>query len=157
MDGIYNMNKTKRKLSDGEKVYLGITALLILAFIYFISYKIFGFRVNFSLTPCLFHDLLHLYCPGCGGTRAVQALMDFRFVDSFLYHPIVLYAAVVSAYYYIGATITYIKRDGKVYYKFHSWHVWVALIIVLGFFVLRNYLLVFHGIDYPGELLRFWN
>lgn len=46
--------------------------------------------------PCLFHELTGFYCPGCGGTRAVLALLAGHPVLSFLYHPLVPYCALVG-------------------------------------------------------------
>ena len=37
--------------------------------------------------PCLFHAMTGFYCPGCGGTRAVAALLRGDLVSSFCYHP----------------------------------------------------------------------
>lgn len=45
--------------------------------------------------PCLFHLMTGLYCPGCGGTRAVRALFRGDLAMSFQYHPLVLYMAAV--------------------------------------------------------------
>ena len=45
--------------------------------------------------PCLFHLLTGLYCPGCGGTRAVRAMAAGNLRLSFQYHPLVLYTAAV--------------------------------------------------------------
>lgn len=42
--------------------------------------------------PCLFHFITGLYCPGCGGTRAIRALFHGEILKSFCYHPFVLYA-----------------------------------------------------------------
>ena len=50
--------------------------------------------------PCLFRAVAKIYCPGCGGTRAVYLLLTGHPVLSFLYHPIVLYT--VFACVYIG-------------------------------------------------------
>ena len=50
--------------------------------------------------PCLFRAVTKIYCPGCGGTRAVYLLLTGHPVLSFLYHPIVLYT--VFACIYIG-------------------------------------------------------
>lgn len=44
---------------------------------------------------CVFHSLTGLYCPGCGGTRAVRSLLKGDFRMSFQYHPLVLYAVFV--------------------------------------------------------------
>lgn len=49
--------------------------------------------------PCLFHRLSGLYCPGCGGTRAVEALLQGHLVSCFLYHPFVLYCAVLYIWF----------------------------------------------------------
>lgn len=48
--------------------------------------------------PCLFQMMTGLYCPGCGGTRAVRALLSGHPVLSFLYHPVVPYMASVAVW-----------------------------------------------------------
>ncbi|MDO5416282.1 MAG: DUF2752 domain-containing protein [Lachnospiraceae bacterium] len=45
--------------------------------------------------PCLFHMLTGLYCPGCGGTRAIRLLLRGEVAKSFVYHPFVPYLALV--------------------------------------------------------------
>lgn len=47
--------------------------------------------------PCLFRTLTGFYCPGCGGTRALKALLHGKLWLSFCYHPLVLYLAVSFA------------------------------------------------------------
>lgn len=48
--------------------------------------------------PCLYQMMTGLYCPGCGGTRAVRALLSGHPVLSFLYHPVVPYMAAVAVW-----------------------------------------------------------
>lgn len=107
-------------------------------------------------TPCMFHELLHLYCPGCGGTRAVYALLRFDILGSLAYHPFVLFVTVILLEYYIGAIITLIRNNGKHYYYLRTWFCYVALGIVVINFVLRNLLLVRFHYDYIGDLLPYW-
>lgn len=45
--------------------------------------------------PCIFRMLTGYYCPGCGGTRALRALLRGHFLQSVYYHPLVLYLAVL--------------------------------------------------------------
>ena len=46
---------------------------------------------------CPMHDLLHLYCPFCGGTRAVGALVRLRLGEAFLLAPVCLSLLPVAA------------------------------------------------------------
>lgn len=48
-------------------------------------------------SPCLFRSLTGLYCPGCGGTRALRFLLKGDVLRSLWYHPLVGYMAVVVA------------------------------------------------------------
>lgn len=59
--------------------------------------EIFGFikKLLGIGMPCAFHSLTGLYCPGCGGTRAVRELLYGDLRMSFQYHPLVLYGAAV--------------------------------------------------------------
>lgn len=39
---------------------------------------------------CLFYETFHLDCPGCGGTRAVAALLHGRFAEALHFNPLVV-------------------------------------------------------------------
>ena len=75
----------------------GITAAIL---------RFTGFHFIGRLTPCMLYTLLGIPCPGCGGTRAVEYLLEGHPVQSFLAHPLVLYA--VSAYLYFMAAYAYV-------------------------------------------------
>jgi hypothetical protein len=105
---------------------------------------------------CAVHDLFHIYCPGCGGTRAVYLLLHLHPVQSFLYHPLVVFVALILAMYEIGAVITLIRRDGRRYYYLKDWFCYVALGIIIVNWVLRNILLIQFHVDYIGDLLQYW-
>lgn len=103
--------------------------------------------------PCIFRLLTRLYCPGCGGTRAVQYLLKGQFKNSIQYHPLVLFIAVIMLT--IGINVGLAKVAGKK--KWHSRHkkvvIAIAVIIVLINWCWKNYMLIAHGIDLlPMEL-----
>lgn len=39
--------------------------------------------------PCLFHRVTGLNCPGCGGTRALSAMLRLDFATAFWYNPLI--------------------------------------------------------------------
>ena len=63
-----------------KKVILYIIGILYLAI--FIEYNI-GI-------PCIFHELTGLYCPGCGATRAIAALIKLNFYQAIRYNLIII-------------------------------------------------------------------
>lgn len=97
--------------------------------------------------PCLFHLLTGLYCPGCGGTRAVISLMHGQVRQSLVYHPLVLYMAVMVAVELLSALVA--KKTGKTrYYLGHEhFFICVGVAIVVVNWVVKNVMLVGFGID----------
>ncbi|MCR5700754.1 MAG: DUF2752 domain-containing protein [Lachnospiraceae bacterium] len=96
---------------------------------------------------CTFHAITHLYCPGCGGTRATFALLSGRIIDSIKFNPAVVFGALLILHYEIGIVLTLIKNNGRRYYTRKLWPVYLYVAIVVSFFIIRNLLLVFCGID----------
>ncbi|MCR5415668.1 MAG: DUF2752 domain-containing protein [Pseudobutyrivibrio sp.] len=81
--------------------------------------------------PCPFHALTGLYCPGCGGTRAVIALLTGHPIKSFLYHPLVLYVALLLVYIAIR------KLINKNYHLSGLW-LKVAIVIIIVNMIVKN-------------------
>ena len=79
------------------------------------------------LPKCLFHEWTGLYCPGCGGTRALYALLHGELKtslhDNLLLIPVGLTAAALIVRPQIG-----LRRPVAI----------AILVIVVGFTVLRN-------------------
>lgn len=67
--------------------------------------------------PCLFHWITGLYCPGCGGTRAIGALLQGQLLKSFCYHPFVLFAVIAvmveMGYFAVGMMCRLRRRKGE--------------------------------------------
>lgn len=97
--------------------------------------------------PCLFHMLTGLYCPGCGGTRALKALLLGRPILSFFYHPLIIYCAAVAVWF-LGSYLLYWMTGKKRYRVFlppKAIYIGIALIAVN--FAVKNYFLIWKGID----------
>ncbi len=97
--------------------------------------------------PCVFHALTGLYCPGCGGTRAVWFLLHGKIWTSIRYHPLVFYTAAMAAVEWGGYWLA--KRTGRprLYLRRYGLVVSVGVAIVLVNWVFKNYMLVVRGVD----------
>ena len=88
------MFQTDRRV-DRDFYIMGWCAAGIFAAL-FLFVRVTGIPVWKFLLPCPFHALTGAYCPGCGGTRAVRALLAGKWLRSFVLHPFVPYAALLS-------------------------------------------------------------
>lgn len=150
---VFNISYTAKR-----NIYFIFLALLAVFFVFLIAYHKFQWRIAYQLpTDCLFHEMFHLYCPGCGGTRALDAFLQGEFYHSFLYQPFILYVAIILGYYYICAGYTFfIKRDGKIYYRIPSLLLIFAAVLVILNFIVRNILLACFQIDFLQDLIVYW-
>lgn len=110
--------------------------------------------------PCLFHRISGLYCPGCGGTRAVKALLDGDLISCLCYHPFVFYCAVCYVIFMGSHTLELIftairrKRDDTKSphntfpvkgLTFRISYVYIGVLVILLQWMIKNLLLLLIG------------
>lgn len=132
----------RQKNTDTVFYILGWCAVAVII-LYGIVHQMTGFQIEKYLPPCVFHELTGFYCPGCGGTRAVLALAQGRIVSSFVYHPFVLYAAVLGTWFMISQSIERLaKKKLRFTMHYHDRYLWIALGILAANFLIKNILLI---------------
>lgn len=132
-----------------KKIYYCILLLTLAALVALFLYHYFDYAFYGIKPPCGFKVLFHCYCPGCGGTRAVDAFLHGNLIQSILYHPVIVYLFAMFVLYFIPASYTFlIKNNGQLYYKFHINTLWGLLALIVIHFVGRNILLLCFNIDY---------
>lgn len=104
--------------------------------------------------PCGLVTLFHIYCPGCGGTRALFSVLQGHFLESLFYNPAVLLGALLIVYYEAAVIVTLVKNNGKIYYCRKPILIYIYLVIVFGYAIVRNVLLFAPGIDLLGDILK---
>ena len=106
----------------------------------------------FSLvTDCPSHIIFGLYCPLCGGTRAISSLIRGDLILSLIYNPAVLPALIAFVVYDVFALIAILKNKDKVL-KIHK-SVWISILAILIInWLVRNALLIIWDIDYIYNL-----
>lgn len=104
--------------------------------------------------PCAVHALLHVYCPGCGGTRALYAALRGNIIASLGYNPAIVLGGLLAAIYEVGVILTLLGKKGRYYYYRKPQLVYGFLIFMLIYTVVRDLLLVGGGIDLLGDFIQ---
>lgn len=106
--------------------------------------------VGRALAECAYRLHFRRYCPACGGTRALEALLRLDVVQSLRCNPIVVLLAVLVA---LALLPRLSKRFHTAkFYLFRAFYGVATLIIWLGFALVRNALLS-RGVDLLGDIL----
>lgn len=124
---------------------------LILALVLGLAWKNGYFLWIFPPDGCVLHNLTGYYCPGCGGTRAIHALLHGHIMRSFFYHPIVVYTAVFFGWFMLSQTIEKASRGRfAIGMHYRDIYLWIALAIVLLNCLVKNLVLAVFGIALLG-------
>lgn len=93
--------------------------------------QLFG-PFHFMMPPCPFHFITGFYCPGCGGTRAVRALLRGDLVRALYYHPLVPYGAVIYLWFMASQTIDRLSGHRiPIGMRYRNGYAWTAVAITL--------------------------
>lgn len=140
------IKQTKSQLNLEDQLYRTGLGLLFSAPFVVIAYRYLRARLPFLRLPCLLRTFTGYYCPGCGGTRAVYALLHLQLWRSFCYHPLVPYGAAVYLWFMISHTIEKLSRHRlRIGMKWNPKWLWAALVILLlNVLVKDGALLLFH-------------
>lgn len=136
--------KRKKELED-QLFEIGLV-FLIIAVAGFILYE-FVLKSVIYVRPCLFSTFLGIYCPGCGGTRAVEALFHGHFLKSVWFHPLVPYTAVIYTGFMGSHALNRLGLKSIRGWKFHNWYLYAAVGIIAVNFIVKNVLRIGFGIE----------
>lgn len=122
-----------------NQLFLGGLILLffggILTVLYFAVYIPF-----FSPPSCIWLEVFGIYCPGCGGTRAVEFFFQGHFLQALWYHPLVPYGIVVYGGFMATHTLERLHVPHVRGWHFHNWYLYLAVGILIMNFIIKNIL-----------------
>ena len=138
------------------RIYLLIHAVLLVAVLLFPLYRYVAEGITSVLSGCFLHDRLFLYCPLCGGTRAVAALLRLDLFGAFRYNAFVTLVLFLAIVLDLWALVRLLKGRSRLL-PLPGWF-WIFLSVAMVLYaVLRNDLMITHGIDPVGDLSFFWS
>lgn len=150
------MNQQKRRFLTFLIVQLVALGLVVGAFV--LRYVIDRAPGNESgrISSCIMHNLLHIYCPLCGGTRAMIALVQGHVWQSLCYNPLSAYLSAGFLYFDIVAAIR-IQKDHPTPLSIPKWYWIVGIVMAVLVFLVRNVALIGFGLDNLGDLAGYWS
>lgn len=96
---------------------------------------------------CVFRALTGIYCPGCGGTRALRLLFKGDIIHSLMYHPLIAYTAVLTAIFYASQTVRFISRGRIKGLHIRAFHLIAGGALLALNWIVKNLLLLIWGIE----------
>ena len=112
-----------------KKITITIIFLILL-----ISYLYLGNKLNVYIN-CPIKEITGLYCPGCGITRMLQAILQLNFYQAFRYNPLLFISLPFFIFFTIEGIIT--KKD-PLYNKIPNKILITIIIIFIIYGILRN-------------------
>ena len=143
-NALSHKNRMKDKSREDELFMIGIISLaagIVACILYYFLLRQFLPRI-----PCFFSNVLGFYCPGCGGTRAVYALIHGEFLKSVWCHPLVPYGAVIGGGFMITQGLHRLGLKCIRPWRFHNWYLHGAMAVLVCNFLIKNLLRLIWGI-----------
>jgi len=137
----------KKDISKDTNYYIIGWSCILFILIYVILKIFLKIDLIDYASGCVFNKYTGLYCPGCGGTRSIFALIRGDILRSVRLHPVVPYGVILGGWFMISQTIQRITRgEIKIAMHFRMIYVWIALALVLINFLWKNGVLLFTGV-----------
>ncbi len=132
-------------------LHIGFLAALLL----FPLYRFFVDQVPRLLFGCVLHDRLFLYCPLCGGTRAIEALLQLDLPLALAQNTFVVLLVFLCLILDFIALVRLLQKKAVILW-IPQWCWLAAAISLLLWGVFRNFLMIVFGVDPTGDLGAIW-
>lgn len=145
-----------KRNSRAWAIYIGVhVAIPVLCFAAMLITEYVQKTPNRLFSGCWSHDLLFLYCPLCGGTRAAGALARFDIAEALRYNAAVVIFLLVMLIWDVVAFVRILRSKDRPWAFPRRFWLYTVLLFA-GYTILRNLLMIFWSIDPVGDLAAFW-
>jgi hypothetical protein len=90
------------------------------------------------LPVCPLYGLTGFACPGCGLTRGFHSLLNGDIIPAIDFNALIPVWAVIFSWVFFSLALTAIRGKGLPMWPTYPKFLWVFLIVLMGFGVLRN-------------------
>jgi hypothetical protein len=102
----------------------------------FVLQRVDPFAAGSALPPCPLRALTGLYCPGCGSTRCLHALLHGEVPMAFAMNPLLVLALPLLALMALNAAGWSPRTGVRLLHALGNARAW--LVVLVGYWVLRN-------------------
>ncbi|CAG0939879.1 hypothetical protein BROC_00824 [Candidatus Brocadiaceae bacterium] len=88
--------------------------------------------------PCWFYEVTGWYCPGCGGLRGTHDILHGDFLQALKSNLLLVVSLPLISYFAVSRILFIARGKGLPEIQAPPWLVWLAVLFVIGFTVLRN-------------------
>ncbi len=124
------MNK---KIKQDDYIYYSLLITIIILIIV-------GIVINnyIKIPECIIYKNLHIYCPGCGCTRAFIAMLNGNLIESIYQNSTVLYTTIITLTYLVSQTISRLTKIDKIAIKYNSLFLYSGIGMLIFNWILKN-------------------
>ena len=92
------------------------------------------------LPTCFLYTSTGIYCPGCGGTRAAEALVNLKVGEAMRQNAWAVSAFLIGIPFatLVSLRVRFPNVSALVYFRWRSWMVWFLVTTIGLFWILRN-------------------
>ena len=111
---------------------IGVIGILLVILYLFVSK-----HINIYI-PCLFHKITGFYCPGCGITRMLYAIITGDLYQAFRYNPLLFITLPAILFLWIDYLCSLWKNKITLYQKIPN-SIWIGILIIfIVYGIMRN-------------------
>lgn len=114
---------------------------ILIPIIIFVLYLLHGFILKLMtfLPPCSFYSMYHLYCPSCGNTRSVTALLRGDILTSLRFNIVPIILSILSFIAYIELATYSFGKHIRLFPRSLRFHITLISILIL-YMIIRNFI-----------------
>lgn len=127
-----------------NKIYVILFPFVLFSLILCISRLFLQLRILFPF-PCILYSFTGYYCLGCGGTRALSALLKGHFIRSFTDNPIIILTVIHCVMLYIQLFIKTFFTEKKIIPESRIYYLILSGILII-YYLVRNFIPVLYPV-----------
>lgn len=116
-----------------------LTVIIPLSAIFLFLIRDYLISMTSYFPPCLFYSIYHLYCPSCGNTRSVIALLHGDILSSLRYSIVILLCVVLSILGYIELASYSFGKHIRVLPRKLGFYLGLIAALIL-YWIIRNFI-----------------